>query len=158
MLVLVELKLIQNKRIAFNRLCCGKTNGDLGFCRMVLYKMNNGMNTSVNCAVVVVLIAEILFQRTLLILCNMYCVLYQFVNALIFSRRNRDNRHAEHCFHPVNINRALIADNLIHHVQGNHHRHIHLKQLHSQIKISFNIGCIYDIYYRLGFVIENEVS
>ena len=127
-------------------------------CRIVLDEMDDAVDAAVNGTAVVILAAEVHPARTLLILCNMYCVLYQLVNALIFSRRNRDNRHAEHCFHPVNINRALIADNLIHHVQGNHHRHIHLKQLHSQIKISFNIGCIYDIYYRLGFVIENEVS
>ncbi len=116
------------------------------------------MNTSVDCTVMVVFVAKILFERSFLILCNMYRVLYQLVNALVLSRRNRDNRYAEHSFHGVNVYRALITDNLIHHIQGNYHRDIHLKQLHCQIKISLDIGCVNDIYYRLWFIIEHKIS
>ena len=41
---------------------------------------------------------------------------------------------------------ASVAPDLIHHVQRKNHGYTKLHELESQVKISFDIRCIYDIY------------
>ena len=125
--------------------------------RMILDQMDNGMDTAMNRSIVVIFIAKILTQRFFLIFCNVKCMTHKLVHALILRRRNRNYRHSEQCLHSVHINRSLIACHLIHHIQCNNHRNIHLQKLHRQIKISLNIRRINNIDQCPRLLIQHKI-
>ena len=87
------------------------------------------MNTTVHCTIMVIFITKILTKRTFLILCNMNGVSYKLVNTLIFCCRYRNYGNAKQGFHLIDIYRAKIADYLVHHIEREHHRHVHLQKL-----------------------------
>ena len=50
------------------------------------------------------------------------------------------------CFlHLIYQDRTTVIPYLIHHVQCENHRNIQFHQLHGQVQVSFNIGCIHNI-------------
>ena len=132
-LIGIQCQLLQNQRVALDCLCRRKAHGKLRFFCMVLDQMDHRMDAAVHRTAVVAPVAKILLERMLLIFCNMDRMLHQLVHALIFCRRNRDNGHPEQRLHAVYIDRPVISDHLIHHVQRDQHRNIHLQKLHRQI-------------------------
>ena len=84
-------------------------------------------------------------------------MLYKLVNALIFSRRYRNNWHPEHSFHRVYIYRSAVSRDLIHHIQRNNDGDLHFKKLHCKIQIPLNVGSVYDIDYTKRFFVKNKI-
>ena len=124
---------------------------------MILYQMDYGVDAAVNCSIMVIFIAKVLPQWTLLILCNVQCMPHKLVYTLILSRRNWNNRNAKQRLHCIYINRALISNDLIHHIKCHNHWQIHFQKLHCQIKVSLNIRCIYYIDNGSGLLIQNKI-
>ena len=84
---------------------------------MVLYQVRDCVKCTVNCSVVVFFAAEVVTFGLLLILRDVDCVLYKLMNSLVLQRGNRDDRHAQQCLHPVDVDSASVAAEFVHHVQ-----------------------------------------
>ena len=84
--ILAQPQCIKHQRIAFYQLAGRKTQGNSRCLGMVLYQMHNSVETPMNRAVVVILVAEIRPPRPLLILGNMERVIDQFLYTLVLGR------------------------------------------------------------------------
>lgn len=115
--------------------------------------MHHRVDAAVDGAAVVVPVAEILLQRRLLILGDMDGVTDQLVHALVLGGGDGDHRHAQHGLHGVDVNGALIAHQLVHHVQRHHHGDAHLQKLHGQVQVPLDVGGVHDIDDGLGLVL-----
>ena len=141
-----------------HRQCAGgKARRDARLFGVILNQVHDRMNTAVHRSSVIVFITEILPKRMLLILGDVKRMFNQLVYALVFRRRDRNDRYAEQRLHPVDIDKALIADHLVHHVQCKDHRNIHLQQLHRQIQIPFDIGRVQNVDDRLRLFFQHKI-
>ncbi len=120
--------------------------------------MGYAVNTTMQRTVMVFGITEVLALRRFLILRNMNRVINQFTDAFILGSGNGDDRNAEHLFHAVDVNRAAVAGDFIHHVQGDDCRNTQLKHLHGQVKVAVNIRGVNDVDNRLRFIIQNKIA
>ena len=109
-------------------------------------------------AAVVVLAAEILPCRSLLIVGHVDGVLHKLIDALALSRRDSHNRDAEDALHVVETNRAAVARHLVHHVQGQHHRYAQFHQLDSEVEVALDVRCIDDVDKALRFLFKDKVA
>ena len=157
LLVLVQRQLPEDKGVALNSLGGGKAHRQTGLLGMVLDKMHHRVDTAVNGAAVVVLVAEVLLQRRLLIPGDVNGVAHQLVHALVFGGGDGDHRHAQHGLHGVDVDGALIAHQLIHHVQCHHRGNIHLQKLHGQVQVPLDVGGVYDVDDSLGLILQDKV-
>ena len=156
-LVLIERKLFQNQGIPFHQFSSREANRKpCSYC-VILNQVNRRMQAAMNRSAVVIRAAKILPQRLFLIARHMNRVPYKLVHTLVFNRRNGDHRNAQEAFHSINVDRTAVACHLIHHVERNHHRNIHLQKLHRQIEISLDIIGIDDVDNCAGFFIQNKV-
>ncbi len=114
--VLIEFKLLHYQPVSLNRFCSGKLQRQPRLLCMILYNGLYGVDSPVNSAAVVVLAAKILLFRLFLIFRYMQRVFYQLVYALVFSRGDRYNRNAKHSLHAVDIDRAVVSRDLVHHI------------------------------------------
>ena len=87
----------------------------------------------------------------------MYRMLHKFVNPLIFGCGYRNNGGTEHIFHLIDINIPSVSYNLIHHIQGNNNRYLHLQKLHCKIEISLDVRRIHYIYDSFRLVIKDKI-
>ena len=131
--VLVELQLLKDQLIALDQLACRKANRQSGSLCMVFDQMDDRVQAAVNRTAVILLTAEILPKGCLLIFRNVLRMIHQLDDALIFGGRDGDHRSSEHGFHTVHIHGSSVAGDLIHHVEGDHHRHAHFEKLHGQV-------------------------
>ena len=119
--------------------------------------MYHRVDAAVYRAAVVVLAAEVLLQRRLLIFCHMDSVLHQLIHTLVLGGGDRDHRNAQHGLHGVDVDGTLIAHQFIHHVQRHHHGNAHFQQLHGQIQVSLDVGGVHDVDDGFGLVLQHEV-
>ena len=82
----------------------------------------------------------------------------QNVKACPFSRRNRNHRDSEHLRKTMKVDLHASFFHNIHHIQCQDHRLAQLQKLQRQIKISLDIGCIYDIDNAIWLFIQNKIS
>ena len=82
----------------------------------------------------------------------------QLVNTLVLSSGNRHYWYPQHFFQGVNTDTATIRANLIHHIQGQHHRNIQLHQLHGKTKIPLQIGSIHNINNACRLFLQKKFS
>ena len=157
-LVLIKSKPVKYEMISLYDL--GSSESKRQICRlyMILYKMRHRMYTSVNSSAKLILITEVLSSRLFLILGYMYGVSYKLIHTLVFCRRYRHNRGSKHCLHPIYIYGARITCDLIHHVECDDNRYLHLKKLHCEIHISLYISSVYYIDDSLWVIIKHKVS
>ena len=152
--ILVKAQLFGNRGISFDQLCCGKADRNARLFRMVLNLMADRMDTAMHRAGR----AKIINLRILPVPCNMKCRLQQLLNPFIFNRTDWHNGNPQLLTHAADIHCTAIIAHFIHHIQRQNHGNIHLNQLQSQIKISLDIGCIYDIDNAIGLFIQNKIS
>ena len=105
---------------------------------------------------ILIFTAEVHPARTLLIFRHMKSMSCQLSNAFIFGGRNGHHRNSQHIFHLINADGPAVSSHLIHHIERQHHGHIQLHQLQSQIKVPLNIGGIYNINNPFGVFVQNE--
>ena len=84
-------------------------------------------------------------------------VLHQLVHALVLGRRDGDDGDAQHLLHGVYVDKALVPDHLVHHVQGQNHGHVHLQQLHGEIQVALDVGGIHNVDDGPGLLLQHKV-
>ena len=157
LLIGIQIKLRKNQRIALDGLVGSKGERETGALCMVLDDGFDRMVRAVDGSAVIILGAEILNLRLLLVLCDVKCVADQLVDALVSGSGNRNDGDAEEGLHAVDINGAVVGLDLIHHVERNDHRNIHLQKLHGKIEVSLDVGGIDDVDDGAGLVIQNKI-
>ena len=143
--ILIQLELFQDQFIPFCQFACRKSYRNVCLLRMILDQMHDPVQASVYCSAMVICITEILSSRTFLIFCHMHCMFDQFFNSFILRSRYWNNRYSKFLLHLIYQDRTAVVPHLIHHIQCQNHRNIQLHQLHGQIQVPLNIGCIHDI-------------
>ena len=157
-LILVQLKLFQNHMVALQRLCRAEAQGKGCLFGMVLDQAFHRVETAVYRAAVLSRKAKILPARLFLIAGDMDCMLHQLRHAFIFCGRDRDNRRLEQSLHRVDVDRSAVFPHLVHHVQGDNHRHIHLQKLHRQIQVPLDVGRVHNIDHCIRLVLQDKIS
>ena len=109
---------------------------------------------------VVVLAGQVDYRlgRPLLVAGHVQGVAGDFLHALAGRRAYGDYRHAEHPFHAVDVNRAAVARELVHHVQRHHHGHAHLEALHGQVQVALDVGGVHDVDDAPRMLVHHEVA
>ena len=143
--ILIQLELFQDQFIPFCQFACRKSYRNVCLLCMILDQMHDPVQASVYCSAMVICITEILSPRTFLIFCHMHGMLDQFANSFILRSRDWNNRYSKFLLHLIYQDRTAVVPHLIHHIQCQNHRNIQLHQLHGQIQVPLNIGCINDI-------------
>ena len=156
--VLIEFKLCQDLFISLDQLARRKAGGQRGALGVVLDEMPHGVQRAVHRAAVVLDAAKVLPQRRFLVARDVHGMTHQLVHALVLRRRDRHDRHAQHALHRVDVHRAAVAGQLVHHVQRHDHRHVHLQQLHRQIQIALDVRRVDDVDDGLGLSLQHEIA
>ena len=125
---------------------------------MVLDESLNRVQTAVDGSAVVLIGAEVLSDRLFLVFCYMQSVCDQLLHALILRCGNGDHRNSEHLLQSVDIYRASVAGQLIHHIECDHHRPVHLKQLHRKIKAAFDTCDVNNVYNSIRLFVEHKIA
>ena len=156
-LILLQVKLLQDQRITLDDLVRGEAKRESRPLGVVLDDRLDRMMGAVNGPAVVILRTEILDNRLFLIFCDMDGMTHEFIDAFILCRRNRNDRDAEHLLHSVDVDGPVVFHDLVHHVQGHDHRHIHFEKLHCKIQIALDVRRIDDIDDCLRFVDQDKI-
>ena len=106
-------------------------------------------------AVVILRPTEIRHRIAFLIPRDVHRVVNQLVDPFVQGRGNRHHRDPEHFFHPVDVHRTAVAPHFVHHVQRQHHRHVQLHELKSQVQIALQIRCVGDVDDALRLLLQN---
>ena len=157
LLIGIQIKLRKDQRIALDGLVGCKGEGEAGTLCMVLDDGFDRMVRAVDGSAVIILGAEILNLRFLLVLCDVKCVADQLVDALVSGSGNRNDGDAEEGLHAVDINGAVVGFDLIHHVERNDHRNLHFQKLHGKIEVSLDVGGVDDVDNGARLVIQNKI-
>ncbi len=81
----------------------------------------------------------------------------QLPDAFVFGSGDRNHGDAQHVLHLINLDGAAVAPDFVHHVQGQHHGHVQLHQLHGQVEVPLYIGGVHDVDDALGMFPQNEL-
>ena len=121
---------------------------------MIVYQLHDAVYTSVYGTAVIIFITKVLFSGTFLIFCHMHRMTYKLVYAFVFRSRNRNDGDAEQSLHIIDTYRSAVTPHLIHHVDGQNHRHIQLYKLHGQIQVTLDIGSVHYVNDALRLLIQ----
>ena len=157
-LVFLQTQRVQHEQVALDDFGSGEADGDACARGVILNEVDDGVDAAVHRAAVVVLAAEVLPQRALLVFGDVDRVAYQLVHALVFCRRDGHDRHAKHRLHGVDVDRALIAQQLVHHIEREHHRHVHLQKLHGEVEIALDVRGVHDVDDRRRLAVQDEIA
>ena len=83
---------------------------------------------------------------------------HNLVHTLVFHGTDGNDRNAENPLHSVDTNGSAITLHLVHHVESQHHRYVELHQLHGQIEVAFDVGCIDDIDDATRIAFQDEAT
>ena len=124
---------------------------------MVLDKVHYAVDAAVDGSAVVILAAEILTLRLLLVFRDVHGVLDKFVHAFVLRCGYGHHGYAEQPFHIVHTHGAAVALNFIHHIERQHHGDVQLQQLHGQIEVPFYIAGVDYVDYCPGLLLQDEI-
>ena len=128
--VLGQTQGLQHQLIPFHQLAGGKAHGNPRGLGVVFNQVHDAVETAVDRAAVVVLVAKVRSAGPLLILGNVDGVTHQLLHALVLGGHNGHHGDAQQLLHFVNVDGASVAPDLVHHVEGQNDGHIQLHQLH----------------------------
>ena len=157
-LVLVQGQLIQDQLVPLHRLAGGEAHGEARPLGVVLDEVDDAVKAAVDGAVVVPLVAEILAGGPLLVLGDVQGVLHQLVHALVLGGGDGHHGHAQELLHAVHVHGAAVGGDLVHHVHGHHHGHVHLQELDRQIEVPLDVGGVHDVDDGRGLLIKDEAE
>ena len=157
-LVFVELKGTGYVRVALYQLGRGKAYGDSCLLGMVFDEVHHGMQAAVDRSPMIGGIAEVQTAGTLLVVSHVQGMAYQLAHALVAHGRDGHHRHAEHALHAVDVDEPAVALHLVHHVEREHHRPVELHELHGQVEVTLDVGCIHDVDDAAGTLFQDVVA
>ena len=85
-------------------------------------------------------------------------VAHDLLHALARGGADGHHRHAEHPLHAVDVHRAAVARELVHHVERHHHGDAHLQALHGEVEVALDVGGVHDVDDAQGMLVEHEVA
>ena len=69
----------------------------------------------------------------------------QFVHSLAGTRHCGHHRHAYHFAQQLVVKYVAVSFQLVIHIQGYHHRTVHVNKLSGEIQIALNVGAVHDV-------------
>ena len=132
--------------------------GDVGFFCLILDQMAHRVQASVYRAAFFIGGAKVLPHGFFLIMRDVDRVRDQLVHALILGGGDRYDRHAEQRFELVDVHGAAVGGQLIHDIQRDDDRGVHLEQLHGQIEVALDIGRVDDVDNRAGLFVQHKAA
>ena len=85
------------------------------------------------------------------------CLVHQLRHALALGGGNGHHRNAQRTAHFLHVHGAAVGADLVHHVQGQHHRHPQLQQLQRQIEVALDVGGVHDVDDAVGLLLKDVV-
>ncbi len=85
-------------------------------------------------------------------------MVHKFLDTFSLCRRDRHDRQAEYRLHLVDIDGAAVAPDLIHHIEGQHHRDIEFHELHGEVEVALYIAGIHDVDDACRLLVEYELT
>ena len=83
--------------------------------------------------------------------------IHQLGDALIFRRGNGNHRNTEGFRHLLHVHTAAVAHQLVHHVQGDHRRHLKRQELKRQIEVPLYVGGVHNVDNGVRSGFEDEI-
>ena len=152
-LVRVELKLVRDRFIALDELCCRKADGDARRLRVVLDYMADRVDAAVDGA----LRAEVIDARLLAQTRRADGDFDQLLHALAVCRADGHDGHAQKLGQERRIDRAAVSGQLVHHVERQHRGRLERQELERQIEVALKVRRVHDVDDAVRLLIENEV-
>ena len=125
---------------------------------MVLDKVHDGVQAAVYGASVLGGRAEILALRAFLVPGNVQNVFYDFVDAFVLHCRDGDYGDSQLCLHTVDAYGASVVLDLVHHVEGKYHWYSQLHELHGEVQVALDVGCVDDVDNGGGLFLKDEAA
>ena len=155
-----ELRL--DERIVLDELRRRKTQRQPRFFRERLDEMRHGMDAAMHgghgVVGVVAVDAEIDARRPLMVARDVQRMVDELLDALVFRRRNRDDRDAERRLELIDVDVAAVRPHLVHHVQREHHRDAELHDLHREIEIALEVRRVDDVDDAVRMRVQEEIA
>ena len=116
--------------------------------------MSHGVNAAVNRART----AKVRHGGANFVLCRFDHLINKFRNPFSFCGAYRNDRNTERGAHRHNVHRAAVCAYFVHHIQRNDGGNVHFKQLQRQIKVSFDIRRVNNVYDSVGLFIHYKIA
>lgn len=158
LLVLVEVEPIEHQLVAFGQLARGEPRRDARALGMVLDERHDAVQAAMDGPVVLVGRAEVLAHGRLLEPRHMQGVVHQLGRALVLGRRDGDDGDAQQLLHLVHVDGAAVALHLVHHVEGQHHGHAQLHELHRQVQVALDVRGVHDVDDAARALVQQETA
>ena len=94
----------------------------------------------------------------LFFLCRFRYNLHKLVDTVFFCGGNGHYGYPQPLGQEFYINRAVVSQKLIHHIESQHHRLTHLDKLKRQVQIALDICSIGDVDYGVGFFVDDKIA
>ena len=85
-------------------------------------------------------------------------MVHHLIDTLVFHRADGNDGYAEHSFHPIDAHRSAVTPHLVHHIKRQYHRNAKFHQLHGQVEVALDIGCIDNVDNAAGLAFQNETT
>ena len=82
---------------------------------------------------------------------------HKFFKTRFFQSGNLDYGNAEPVFEFFFVDFVAVFFYGVHHVESHDHRNVDFEKLRSEIKVTLKVCSVNDIYYAIGFFVENVV-
>ena len=102
--------------------------------------------------------AEVHAARVLAEARHVQHVLHELGDALLARRGDGDHGDAERRLQAVHAHRAAVGRELVHHVEGEHHRPVELHELEREVEVALDVGGVHDVDDRVRAVLEDEAT
>ena len=157
-LVPTQLELLDEGLVALDDLACGKPDGQL--CRFGS-RGDDVRDCRVATAQAVVVVAgkvDDRLRRRLTMPGDVDRVTHDFFHALARGGADGHHGYAEHPFHAVDVHRAPVTGELVHHVERDHGGNPHLEALHGEVEVALDVGGVHDVDDAEGMLVEHELA
>ena len=153
-LVLVERETRDDIAIPLDHVHGRPAGAHPGALGVILHHMRHGVDAAVDRSGR----AEVVYLRLAPRGCRAAGELRQIGDAFALCRADWHDRDAQQLRELHSIDRAAVGAHLVHHIQREHHRHLHLDHLQREIKVSLNVRGVHDVDDAVGPAVKNEIA
>ena len=81
---------------------------------------------------------------------NLYYLVKQVVNAVAAASRGGDDGHTQQGRQLVDVQTVAASLQLVVHIEGHHHRDVHIYQLGGEVQVAFQVAAVHDVKNYIG--------
>ena len=152
-LILVDGKALDDILVALDHLGRRKAPGHTRILGVVLDLVGHGVNAAVDRSVV----TEVDALGAPFLSGGPNGTFDQLIDALILCRRDGDHRNSQFLRHFGHVDGAAVAPDLVHHVQSQNQRNVHLQKLEGQVEVPLDVGGVDNVDDAVGMLVENKI-